>query len=455
MRKVFGILCIFVAITAFASQREVGSGQTYSTISACITAAAASDICNVHAGTYTENVTVSKAMAVQNNSGDAPIIKGLVDLTASGATIKGFDVSPSTGCSTYLIHGDTLTGILIQSNVVHGCTTGVGIYLRNSTASRIDSNESYGSTVGVELISAHSTDGTYANGVSITTNNVHDNTVDGIEAHAQYLTIAGNTISDNIDTNWAANHPDGIQLLAGTSDGFTSVQHAYIYNNTIRNHTQNIFAEGTMAGQSADTSDVWIFNNVLYDTHTVVNGVDMTTLGGANIIVKWCKDVYVFDNSLGDIGTDGTEIHVEDSYDGSIHIKNNNIENSESYGVYVENATDIASGELDHNSYNITSGKEPVIWGTTFYASVAAFHAAVPTMEAAGISGDPLVNAFPTPTVSAGSPLIGHGANLSGLGVALVDSDKNGVARIFWDIGAYQYVAPSTPVLAIRKAIVM
>lgn len=303
--------------------------------------------------------------------------------------------------------------------------------------------------MGVETISAHSTDGTFGHGIRITNNYVHDNITDGMELHSQYLTVAGNIIYDNITTAWASTHPDGIQLLAGTADGFTAVQHVKIYNNQIRNHTQNIFSEGTLAGASADTQDIQIFNNVVFNTMTTVNGVNMATLGGVNLMIKWSKDVYIVNNTLGDIGSSGNSIHVQDCFNGSVHIKNNNIINSVSYGVYVEDPSDISAGEFNYNSYYVTAA-DNIIWNTTFYATRAAFHTAVPTQETNGISGNPTVNAFPTPTLIAGSPAINAGVNLTSLAITELLTDAAGVSRPTptgaWEIGAYEFVASATPV---------
>lgn len=427
-----------LCLPAFASTLQVGSGQTYTTIAACITAASASDVCNVHAGTYSESPTVSKAITLQNNTGDAPIVSGLIDITSNNATVSGLEVTGT--CSSYYIHGDGRTGLTISNNKTHGCATGAGIYLRNTTNSTISGNESYANAVGIECISCHSTDATYAHGIQILNNNPHDNNTDGMELHAQYMTVAGNMISDNIDTNWATNHPDGIQLLAGTADTFTSVQHVLIYNNTIRNQTQNIFSEGTSCSQSSDTQDISIFNNVIYNTMTTVNGVNMATLGGVNLMLKCSRDVYAVNNSLGNIGSSGNSVHVQTCYDGSIHLQNNNIVNSVSYGVYVEDPNDIASGQFDYDSYYVTA-VDNVIWNATFYATFAAFKAAVATQEQHGISGNPSVGAFPNPLPAVGSPLIGAGVNLTSLGISALNIDKNGIARPSsgaWTIGAFQ-----------------
>lgn len=431
------VLVLAFCLPAFATQREVGSGQTHATIAACITAASGGDICNVHAGSYSANVTISKAITIQNNTGDSPAIVGLVDITSDNVTFKGFDVSGT--CSSYYIHSEAHTGLTISNNKVHGCTTGAGIYVKNSTNSTISGNESYANAVGIELISAHSTDATYAHGIQVLSNNSHDNNTDGMELHAQYMTIAGNAISDNIDTNWSTNHPDGIQLLAGTSDALTSVQHVLIYNNTIRNQTQNIFSEGTSCSQSSDTQDIWIFNNVVYNTMATVNGVNMATLGGVNAMLKCSRDVYLVNNTFGDIGSSGNSVHVQSCYDGSIHVQNNSISNSVSNGVYVEDPNDIASGQFDYDSYFV-SPSSLVVWNASFYSTLAAFKSAVVTEEQNGISGNPNLGPFPLPIPSSASSLVGAGVNLTGLGIPQLDLAANGSPRPSsgpWTIGAF------------------
>jgi pectin methylesterase-like acyl-CoA thioesterase len=56
-------LAVSLSVAAFASTLQVGSGQTYTTIGACITAASSGDTCNIHAGTYTEQLTMKAALS--------------------------------------------------------------------------------------------------------------------------------------------------------------------------------------------------------------------------------------------------------------------------------------------------------------------------------------------------------------------------------------------------------
>jgi hypothetical protein len=88
-------VCAFALLLApsvFATQREVGTGQTYGTIQTCMNAAASGDICNVHAGTYTETVSFqTNGVTLQVNSGDTVILKGTIDiLSYANSIVDGF-----------------------------------------------------------------------------------------------------------------------------------------------------------------------------------------------------------------------------------------------------------------------------------------------------------------------------------------------------------------------------
>src|SRR5271166_5050967 len=76
--------CIFAFLfvpAVFAAQKEVGAGQTYATMQACMNAAASGDVCNVHAGTYAENVTFkTNGVTLQVNSGDKVTVNGTIDM---------------------------------------------------------------------------------------------------------------------------------------------------------------------------------------------------------------------------------------------------------------------------------------------------------------------------------------------------------------------------------------
>src|SRR3954469_7908091 len=89
-------LILLLQQQAAAATREVGTGQTYTTIQACLNAAVAGDICNVHAGTYNESPSFPRAgITLQRNSSDVVTVIGSMNLQSfgSGTVVDGFRVT--------------------------------------------------------------------------------------------------------------------------------------------------------------------------------------------------------------------------------------------------------------------------------------------------------------------------------------------------------------------------
>jgi len=424
-----------------AADLHVGSGQTYSTISAAETAASASDTIIVHSGTYSEDLTIDVAnLTIINNAGDSPTLSGRIDANADGITIDGLIV---TGWAEGF-HAIDFTNV--DQGTVQNCTIHTpavssgsmsGVYIRNGNRMLVDNNEIYATRKGVNVAAGHSSDSTYANGIIISNNDIHDNAADGIDIHGEYFTINGNDIYDNLDTNYIAVHPDGIQFIRSDVDGYSNVSFARVYSNVIRNHTQNIFLEGW--GDTDPVDEVHIWNNVCYFESGTVNGVDMDTFGGANIVLKGVDDVYVYNNYIG--RTDGVMLRVQTATSqkaGSVHIKNNIFEQTNSGGgVFIFDDDDgaIADNELDYNVYD-GSATNKFNFGGTSYTSLSAMVAAR-NYGANSTEADPLVNALPSPSLQAGSPAIDSGDSSIG---ALYNTDIDGVSRSgTWDIGAYEF----------------
>jgi parallel beta-helix repeat protein len=462
--RLLGILaacvCSFVvAPRASATQREVGSGQTYSSIQSCINAAASGDICNVHAGTYSENVSFkTSGVTLQVNSGDTATVNGTIDiLSNANSIVDGFQITGFSVTSNGGIHATGTTGGIIRNNTVHDAS-GSGIYVRNSSNFQV-----YGNTVhdlngpccisdgdGIVIYSAKSTDGTYAHGVRVYDNEVYQNHQDGIEISGSYESIYNNYVHDNIYSNYANTHPDGIECNNNV-DGITECPHTLIYNNTVKNHNQNIYIDGL--GSAAADNDIWIFNNVVYNDPTSSTGVNMATGTSSQIILNVGTGAYILNNTIG--GTVAYfDICLGDCTGGNntswaynnVHIKNNIIMNSLYIGMWSYPASSVV--EMDNNLY-YNNATAMVHWGASGNLNSIANVRSTTGMEANGQSANPLIAALPTPTLQSGSPAIGAGANLTSLGLAAVNADKNGVARPAtgaWDIGAISSgSAPTRP----------
>jgi len=94
--------------------REVGSGKTYATISAAITAATAGDRIYIYSGKYVENVTCSKANITFYGLGNVVLQPTVsqsytIQLYANGITLEGLNIIPNTTTEGLTCNGLNLT----------------------------------------------------------------------------------------------------------------------------------------------------------------------------------------------------------------------------------------------------------------------------------------------------------------------------------------------------------
>jgi parallel beta-helix repeat protein len=448
------VLCLGAVPAASGAIRQVGPGQTYTTIQACLDAAVAGDTCEVHTATYSENASFkSSGVILQVNPGDTVTLKGTIDiLSYADSVVDGFNITGYT-TSTGGIHAYNTSGGIIRNNVVHDSTNGAGIYVRLCKDFQVYGNTSHdiGGTggsngQGMFIISANSTDDTYAHGMRIYNNEIYQSHQDGLNINGNYISVHDNYIHDNA---WAvAVHPDGIECN-GSADGYLGCLHTLVYNNLVKNQTQNVYFQSL--GTPAQNGDIWIFNNVLYNDPVASTGLNMSTGSSSYINLNLGTTAYIFNNTFG--GTvqyfdiligDGTGRNDPSQAFTDVHIKNNIITSSSYIGLWTYPSTNVA--ELDYDLY-YNNQTALVHWGTTNLTSISSVRSAT-GMEGHGQEANPLINAFPTPTLQSGSPAIRTGANLDSLGVAALDSDKAGTARPnpgAWDVGAYQFTTGSKP----------
>ncbi len=149
------ILLVGLGTTFVYAQYDVPTN--YSTIQAAINAAPASSTINVAAGTYTENITVSKSLTIIGAGAASttitPSVSGVgITVAANAVTLKNFTVSGTTGSiNNHGIWVNGFSGLTIQ-NVNATNNAGSGIALRNVSASIINviaqDNKSHGLEIG-------------------------------------------------------------------------------------------------------------------------------------------------------------------------------------------------------------------------------------------------------------------------------------------------------------------
>jgi len=442
VKKIITLVFFLCLASALAGTLEVGPGQSYATVQAAINAASAGDVINIHNGTYTENLSkIPNSVTIQNNTGDSPILVGRIlvgsssNVTIDGLEIKGW-TEPAHG-----IDQSNGTGLTVKNCTIHGgsaWSSSAAVNSRNSTRLTITNNEIYDVSKGIRLHSSHSTDGTYANGVNISGNHIHDCPVDGIDIHGEYFTIDGNLIVDNMDTLWAQRHPDGIQFIKSLVDGYNTASRVIIKNNIIRNHTQNVFIEGPV-------QDVQIFNNVIYNDGTaVVNGVDMGSLYTKNLFAGSgaVEGLFVYNNVFGP----ATNFSVGIRGNGEFHFKNNIlIDDAPGGAFWVEFPSSIPVGEFDYNLFYVTGGRT-VDWGTNRFSRLSDFQATYSNRAQNSFEADPGLGPWPEASPALDSPAIDKGVALP----VEFATDRVGNSRplgMGWDIGPYekQISAPAAP----------
>ena len=460
-KLLFSLFLGLYSLSAFAAQRDVGAGRPYATITAALNAAAARDVINVHTGSYKESPGITKTVTLRAASGESPVLIGHIKVMASNVTISGLEIT-GWGATASTVPGilqdgysPSLTGLTVTNCKIHGGTGqgapidvggltsgGAAIRVRNSTNTTISGNDIYGCKKGIHIQSSHSSDGTYENGTVIENNKIHDCPNDGIDLHGQYITVVGNLIYNNIDRNFSKTHPDGIQVVSVVTDGYDSVQHLKIMRNTIYNHTQNIFVQGSSNAEASVCLDVTVANNVSYNTPgATVHGQLMSALpgGGVGISVSAMNGGWVYNNTVLNLARG---IAIGSNKNGTVHVKNNIMQGT-NVGIKFDDTNDIVAGEFDWNLFY--SNGEAISWNSVYYATPTVFHNAVPSQAGHCISADPKLGSPGQPALQAGSAAIAKAANLSNS--CPIDRPGNmRPASGSWDIGAYMYTdAPAPP----------
>ena len=184
MGKLNGILLVLALWLVFcgtvsAAELHVGSGQTYSTIRGAVDIAEDGAVIIVHAGSYTEHVSVAKRLTLLGEGADVVTVTAAVTsehifcVTADYVNISGFTVTGATG-------SDWISGI----------------YLDNAGHCNISDNNASDNDNGIYL--GHSSDGTLINNTANSNNN-HGICLDSSSNNTlQNNTMSGNTYNFHV-----------------------------------------------------------------------------------------------------------------------------------------------------------------------------------------------------------------------------------------------------------------
>jgi parallel beta-helix repeat protein len=198
---------------------NVGSGGQYKSINEAIIAAQPGDTITVNAGTYTENIIVTKSVTIKAASPGSTVVtsvdpsKDVFLVQAKNVRVEGLTVtSGASGVHIQNTSKCVVTNVLARDNVR-------GVYLSHSTENDVSKNNLanngygvYGDYASCNTISSNVATGekgssatlgdgiflNYGEANTITHNNLSANNAFGISIHSSPRNvISNNTISDN------------------------------------------------------------------------------------------------------------------------------------------------------------------------------------------------------------------------------------------------------------------
>jgi nitrous oxidase accessory protein len=150
MKYLFALLGAFILSTIGMSQNaaplHVGANQPYSTIHAALEKVRANDTIYVHEGTYAEgNLAIDKPLTLIGIN--YPVLDGLhrdeiITVTASGVTVRGFEIRNTGQLSTLDVAGIKVlsaNNVVIEENRFRDCN--FAIYLSNTIGCRVCCND--------------------------------------------------------------------------------------------------------------------------------------------------------------------------------------------------------------------------------------------------------------------------------------------------------------------------
>lgn len=345
------------------------SSQPYCTIQKGASVATAGTTVHVAAGTYAENVS-----PWNSGSAGAPIVFS----AASGVTVTG---TPA-GSNGFTIGGKSY--ITIQNfTITNTVGSGVSAYNTTSSASNIVISGNHISYSGRSTDSTTVKRAITFTGV-VTSSTVSGNTIDHNTGSGVYLgpSTSGNTVTRNTVSYSASGVTDSSGVYQRLSPGIDVRGSG---NSILDNVSHDNDDSGIQLFQGAANNVV--ANNVCYHNR----GYPVAAGGDHGIDVNGSTNNVLVGNSVYDNVTAG--INVEGSATGTVVANNisvnNGINSPRSKGNVRVDSTSQTGTTIDYDLVNLTSSGAMIVWGSTSYASLAAFRAAVPGQETHGLQADP------------------------------------------------------------------
>lgn len=271
------------------------SGCTYATIQSAVDNAVPFDNINVSAGTYSENVVISKSLTIQGADASSTIvdgtdtdsvftIEGSVAVTLTNMTITNGNSSNTVpiieGGGIYVERGDvTLDSVVVSNNFASNgggiATSGGKLTILNSRImNNIAANSTLASGGGINVSQFNTSAQALIINTTIVGNiaygmGVGSATGGGIASSVDSLVIENSTVSDNSSSSDSYFGSAGGIFINGASGSITKT--ATIRNSTISGNNSKYIGAAMYVGNSAE---------VTMTNSTVVSNTSVSLAGG-------------------------------------------------------------------------------------------------------------------------------------------------------------------------------
>ncbi len=378
---------------------------------------------------------------------------GIIEATANGDGLANQQIASgiyAQGSANWEVKNLTIRNIYVHtrnsSSDLAGSPETYGILTDGTSSESIHNNTIYQVKYGIfrSASSSGANNQWYSNTIS-KTNWGMGVTAAGAGVTCDNLKVYGNTveIGNEWDDTTNSNHHNGIYAFTDVPET-GKITNLQVYNNYFYGAVGQTWTSTAMIFTEYGVPSPKIFNNLFVgNSGDPANAyINLITQSGSssplianNTIVGSSNVTYT--NSLGTITPRCFELDANTSTTATVK---NNICSTVEQAFLMTSGSSVTS---DYNEiYNVTY--YGVVSGT-YYSSWANWQSS--GRDANGRNTNPTLSGTYTP--QAGSPAIGGAADLTGLSITALNSDKAGVARpsgAAWDIGAYQYGStPSIP----------